>query len=205
MPVVGRIQCGELVCGSFYMRQFPARHSLPLGFDQSNQLQYVGRRDGIRMLALAASSARRRRLSVSSAALRGSHAAALVSICILLAPTKDCGNYYSTLGAHAFNGTAGWHSYIPPTTGSTNTSSQTYLNGLVTGTGQLTFSLAAGSALERTDGVAPTTSEPWRNPTNDYGYFLTTNGSGVSQGSPCARERPRAAVLGEKRRLAYRR
>ncbi len=95
-----------------------------------------------------------------------------------LAPTKDCGNYYSTLGTHAFNGTAGWHSYTPPTTGSTSASSQTYLNGLVTtGTGQLTFSLASGSVLERADGVAPTTSEPWRNPTNDYGYFLTTNGT----------------------------
>ncbi len=64
---------------------------------------------------------------------------------------------------------SGWHGY------NGTDDSQTYLDSL---NGGLTFTLTTGTAaLHRYDSTQASPSEPWRAPSSDYGYYLSTYNS----------------------------
>jgi hypothetical protein len=73
----------------------------------------------------------------------------------------------SALNLTPFNGTTGWHSY-------SSGSAATYLNNLSTSIGAgVTFALSGTSSLRIGNGT--TNNLPWRNPTNDNGYYLAAS------------------------------
>ncbi len=95
-------------------------------------------------------------------------------------PNGSCGLYYDPVlnPPTLFNPPAtstspsGWHGY------NGTDDSQTYLDSL---NGGLTFTLTTGAAaLHRYDSNEATALEPWRAPSNDHGYYLSTYNSSDS-------------------------
>jgi hypothetical protein len=85
-------------------------------------------------------------------------------------------------GLIPFHGTTGWHSFGSDAACAadphcSNTNAGIYLNWLATQvSAPISFTLTGNSSLYQTDPTLPPNTN-YRAPTNDYGYFLSTNSS----------------------------
>ena len=88
---------------------------------------------------------------------------------------QQCGFFYPASGLSSLTGAYGWHGYtgLP----GNSSSSQTYLNSL---NSEVSFSITSSAALYNNNGTA--IGLPWRSPTDDHGYFLSTNNATTTPG-----------------------
>jgi hypothetical protein len=88
----------------------------------------------------------------------------------------QCGFFYTLTGANGWtsmNGYQGWHNFTP----STSTSVSTWLNTASNfGSSYIgwTFNVSGNADIHNNDGTALHPWRPWRNPTGDHGWFLSS-------------------------------
>lgn len=94
-------------------------------------------------------------------------------------PNVQCGFFYTLTGANGWtsmNGYQGWHNYLPSTS-SPPTSLSIWLSTASNfGTGYIgwTFNVSGNAQIHNNDGTALKPWQPWRPPTGDNGWFLSS-------------------------------